>query len=341
MERIRLAINGFGRIGRIFYRAAIQNPTFMKRFDVVAVNDITDSKTLAHLLKYDSIHRTLPFEVKATDSSIMVQGREVKVLVVKDPALLPWKDLGVQFVLESTGLFTKPQDASKHLSAGAQRVVISAPSEKEVPTFVAGVNLDKYDPPKQKMISMASCTTNSLAPMAKVLLDKFGIVNGFMTTIHAYTNDQKVQDLPHKDLRRARAAALSIIPTTTGAAKAIGLVIPELDGKLDGVAMRVPVADGSITDLVVQVEKPTTKEEVNSAFRQAANNEMKGILEYVEDPIVSADVVGNPASSIIDGLSTMVVQDRLVKTFSWYDNEWGYSCRLVDMFNYMYDREPK
>jgi glyceraldehyde 3-phosphate dehydrogenase len=308
----------------------------MNTFEVVAVNDITDPRTLAQLLKYDSIHRTLDARVDVTKDGIYVNGVEIKVLMEKEPVNLPWKSLGVEYVLESTGLFTKEVDAAKHISAGASKVMISAPAEKTTPTFVLGVNEDKYDPDKHNIISMASCTTNSLAPMVKVLSDNFGVVRGFMTTVHAYTNDQRILDLPHKDLRRARAAALSIIPTSTGAARAIGLVIPELDGKMDGIAMRVPVPDGSVTDLVTEVSKPVTKEQVNEAFRKAANsNRLRGILEYTEDPVVSADVIGNPASSIIDGLTTNVIGGTLVKTLSWYDNEWGYSCRLADMFVYM------
>ena len=335
MAKMKLGINGFGRIGRIFYRAALKNQEFMNSFEVVAVNDITDPGTLAHLLKYDSIHRTLDAKVEVTKGGISVNGKEIKVLMERDPANLPWKTMGVEYVLESTGLFTKEAEAAKHISAGASKVMISAPAEKTTPTFVLGVNEDKYDPKKHNIISMASCTTNSLAPMAKVLNDNFGFVRGFMTTVHAYTNDQRIQDLPHKDLRRARAAALSIIPTSTGAARAIGLVIPELDGKMDGIAMRVPVPDASVTDLVTEVSKPVSKDQVNDAFKRAAGSRLRGILEYTEEPIVSADVIGNSASSIIDGLTTNVVQGTLVKMLSWYDNEWGYSCRLADMFVYM------
>jgi len=339
MAKIKLGINGFGRIGRIFYRAALKNPDFMNRFEVVAVNDITDSKTLAYLLRYDSVHGTLAGQIEVTKEGLAVNGNELKVLVEKDPANLPWKNLGVEYVLESTGLFTKEADAAKHIKAGASKVMISAPAEKTTPTFVLGVNEEKYDPQKHSIVSMASCTTNSLAPMAKVLNDNFGVERGFMTTIHAYTNDQRILDLPHKDLRRARAAALSVIPTSTGAAKAIGLVIPELEGRMDGLAMRVPVPDGSVTDLITEVKRPVTKEQINEAFKKAAaSSKMKGILEYTEEPIVSSDVVGNPASSIVDGLSTNVMKDTLVKTLSWYDNEWGYSCRLVDMFVYMAKR---
>lgn len=341
MDKIKLGINGFGRIGRIFFRAAMKNEEFKKRFEVVAVNDITDAATLAHLLKYDSIHRTFEFEVKAKSDAIEVAGHEIKVLTYKEPSQLPWKSLGVEYVLESTGLFTKLQDASKHLSAGARKVVISAPSEEATPTFVLGVNEEQYDPEKHNVISMGSCTTNSLAPPLKVLNDEFEVVKGFLTTVHAYTNDQRTLDLPHRDLRRARAAAVSIIPTSTGAARAIHLVIPEMKGKMDGIAMRVPVSDGSISDITVEVKKKTTKEEVNAALKKASEGRMKGIMQYVEEPIVSADIIGNPHSAIIDGLLTNVIQGTLVKVFSWYDNEWGYSNRLVDLFNYMAKREGK
>ncbi|MGB9894573.1 MAG: type I glyceraldehyde-3-phosphate dehydrogenase, partial [Thermoproteota archaeon] len=270
MSKINLGINGFGRIGRIFFRAAMENEEFKKRFDVVAVNDITDATTLAYLLKYDSVHRRFKYSVEVGKDSIIVDGKEIKVLTYKDPSQLPWRDLGVEYVLESTGLFTKLQDASKHISAGARKVVISAPSEEATPTFVLGVNEEKYDPENHNIISMGSCTTNSLAPPLKVLNDEFKVVRGFLTTIHAYTNDQRIHDLPHKDLRRARAAAVSIIPTSTGAARAIHLVIPEMKGKMDGMAMRVPVADGSISDITVEVSKSTTKEEVNAALKKAS-----------------------------------------------------------------------
>lgn len=335
MARTKIGINGFGRIGRLFYRAALKHPKFRELFDVVAVNDLTDTKTLAYLTRYDSIHGKIAVDVSFGQDSIKVGDDEMKVLSVKDPSQLPWKDLGVEYVLESTGLFTKLSDASKHLGAGAKRVVISAPSEKDVPTFVIGVNENRYNPEEHQVISMGSCTTNSLAPMVKVLHENFGVLKGFMTTVHAYTNDQRLLDLVHKDLRRARAAALSTIPTSTGAARAIGLVIPELDGKLDGIALRVPVADGSITDLATLVSRNVSKEEVNAAFKRAADGELKGILEYTEDPIVSADIIGNPASSIIDGALTNVIQGTLVKSYSWYDNEWGFSMRLCDLFVYM------
>ncbi|MGB9758871.1 MAG: type I glyceraldehyde-3-phosphate dehydrogenase [Thermoproteota archaeon] len=341
MSKINLGINGFGRIGRIFFRAAMENEEFKKRFDVVAVNDITDATTLAYLLKYDSVHRRFKYSVEVGKDSIIVDGKEIKVLTYKDPSQLPWRDLGVEYVLESTGLFTKLQDASKHISAGARKVVISAPSEEATPTFVLGVNEEKYDPENHNIISMGSCTTNSLAPPLKVLNDEFKVVRGFLTTIHAYTNDQRIHDLPHKDLRRARAAAVSIIPTSTGAARAIHLVIPEMKGKMDGVAMRVPVADGSISDITVEVSKSTTKEEVNAALKKASETRMKGIMKFVDEPIVSVDIVGDPHSAIIDGLLTNVIQGNLVKVFSWYDNEWGYSNRLADLFVYMAKKEGK
>ncbi|MCI4439291.1 type I glyceraldehyde-3-phosphate dehydrogenase [archaeon] len=341
MSKINLGINGFGRIGRIFFRAAMENEEFKKKFEVVAVNDITDAATLAYLLKYDSVHRQFKYSVEVKKDSIVVAGKEIKVLTYKDPSQLPWKDLGVEYVLESTGLFTKLQDASKHISAGARKVVISAPSEEATPTFVLGVNEEKYDPENHNIISMGSCTTNSLAPPLKVLNDEFKVVKGFLTTVHAYTNDQRIHDLPHKDLRRARAAAVSIIPTSTGAARAIHLVIPEMKGKMDGMAMRVPVADGSISDITVEVSKSTTKEEVNAALKKASETRMKGIMKFVDEPIVSADIVGDPHSAIIDGLLTNVVQGNLVKVFSWYDNEWGYSNRLADLLVYMAKKEGK
>lgn len=332
---IKVGINGFGRIGRIFFRSALQDKEFNERFEVVAVNDITNTKTLAHLLKYDSIHGVLDAKIEAKENSIVVNGKEIKVLCEKDPANLPWKDLGVEIVLESTGLFRKRADAEKHLKAGAKKVVISAPGKQPDTTLIPGINADVYDPEKHNIISMASCTTNCLAPMVKVLNKNFGIKKGFMTTCHAYTNDQRVLDLPHKDLRRARACNLSIIPTTTGAAKAIGEVIPEVAGKLDGIALRVPVGDGSIIDLVVELEKEVTKEEINSAFKKASEEELKGILQYTEEPLVSVDVIGNPYSCIFDSLSTMVIGGNVVKVLGWYDNEWGYSVRLVDLIKYI------
>lgn len=328
---LKVGINGFGRIGRCLYRAAINE----KIFEIVAINDITDPATLAHLLKYDSVHKVLKNEITADADSIIVDGKKVKVFAEKDPAMLPWKDLGVDIVIESTGMFTDRAGAEKHLQAGAKKVVISAPAKGEDITVVMGVNEEKYDPKNHTIISNASCTTNCLAPVAKVLVDNFGIKSGFMTTVHAYTNDQKILDLPHKDLRRARAAGLSIIPTSTGAARAIGLVIPELKGKMDGIALRVPVACGSLLDLVVELEKDATVDEINATMREASlSNRLKGVLEYTEDPIVSVDVVGNPASSIFDAKSTIKV-GGMVKVLAWYDNEWAYSKRVVDLVNYI------
>jgi glyceraldehyde 3-phosphate dehydrogenase len=326
---IRIGINGFGRIGRLVFRACDADPNI----EVVAVNDLTDAKTLAHLLKYDSVHGRFGKEVVATDGGFTVDGREVKVLAERDPGALPWGDLGVQVVVESTGFFTDGEKAKAHLDAGAKKVIISAPAKNEDITIVLGVNDDKYDPARDNIISNASCTTNCLAPVAKVLMDNFGIKQGFMNTIHAYTNDQRILDFPHKDLRRARAAALSIIPTSTGAAKAIGLVLPELKGKLDGFSMRIPSPDGSVVDLTAELEKDVTKEDINAAMKAAAEGPMKGILGYTEDPIVSIDVVGDPLSSLFDGLSTMVMggTGNFVKVVSWYDNEWGYSSRVKDL----------
>jgi glyceraldehyde 3-phosphate dehydrogenase len=330
---IKVAINGFGRIGRNVFRAAAEDEEFNKRFEFIAVNDLMDTKTLAHLLKYDSVHGIFEGDVKSGEGIITVDGKEIKVFSERDPANLPWESLGIDVVVESTGFFTAREGATKHLDAGAKKVIISAPAKNPDVTIVMGVNNDKYDPEKHRIISNASCTTNCLAPVAKVLNDRFSIRRGFMTTCHSYTSSQRILDLPHKDLRRARAAAENIIPTTTGAAKAIGVVIPELDGKLDGMALRVPTPDGSINDLVVELGKKVTKEEVNQAFKKAAENEMKGILEYTEDPIVSIDIIGNPHSAIVDGLSTNVIGEKgsLVKVLAWYDNEWGFSCRMVDL----------
>jgi glyceraldehyde 3-phosphate dehydrogenase len=326
---VKIGINGFGRIGRNFFRAAKQQG---KDWDFVAVNDITDSRTLAHLLKYDSVLGTFAAEVGAAEDGISVDGDVLKVLAVRDPAELPWKALGAQIVIESTGLFTKREDADKHIAAGAEKVIISAPAKGEDATVVLGVNDETYDPAQHNVISNASCTTNCVAPMAKVLDDAFGIEQGFMTTIHAYTNDQNILDLPHKDLRRARAAALNIIPTSTGAAKAIGLVLPQLKGKLDGIAMRVPVPDGSVTDLVATLGREVSVDEVNAAFRAASESGplSGGRLVYTEDPIVSSDIVGSSASCTFDALSTMA-SGKVAKIVGWYDNEWGYSCRLVDL----------
>ncbi|MBX6371608.1 MAG: type I glyceraldehyde-3-phosphate dehydrogenase [Acidothermus sp.] len=325
---IRVGINGFGRIGRNFFRAVAAAQG--SNLEVVAVNDLTDTKTLAHLLKYDTVLGPFPGEVRAGDGAIIVDGKEIKVLSEKDPAQLPWADLGVQIVVESTGRFTDAEKARAHIQAGAKKVIISAPAKGEDATFVLGVNEDSYDPASHHIISNASCTTNCVAPMAKVLDDAFGIVTGFMTTIHAYTNDQVILDFPHKDLRRARAAAQNIIPTTTGAAKAVALVLPHLKGKLDGFAMRVPVPDGSLVDLVCELQREVTKDEVNAAFKAAAEGPLKGYLVYTEDPIVSSDIVNTPASCTFDASITMA-SGRFVKVFGWYDNEWGYSNRLADL----------
>ncbi len=332
---IRVGINGFGRIGRNILRVALHD----KELEFVAVNDITDAPTLAHLLKYDSILGNLPDEVKAEGDVIKVAGRAVKVLAIKDPGQLPWKDLGVEYVIESTGLFTDAAKAKAHLAAGAKKVIISAPAKGEDLTIVMGVNHEKYDAKSHHVVSNASCTTNCLAPVAKVLQDTWGIVKGQMTTIHSYTNDQKILDLPHKDLRRARAAALSMIPTSTGAAKAIYLAIPELKGKLDGVAIRVPTPNVSLVDLTVMLGKPATAEEINSAFKKAAGGPMKGVLEVSEGELVSLDFRGNPASSIVDAPLTKVVDGNLAKVFSWYDNEWGFSNRVQDLLHFMARRD--
>jgi glyceraldehyde 3-phosphate dehydrogenase len=332
---IRVGINGFGRIGRNILRAALHD----KDIDFVAVNDITDAKTLAHLLKYDSILGNLPDDVKAEGDTIHVAHRKVKVLAIKDPAQLPWKDLGVEYVIESTGLFTDAEKAKAHIAAGAKKVIISAPAKGEDATLVMGVNHETYDPKKHTILSNASCTTNCLAPIAKVLNDEWGIVKGQMTTIHSYTNDQKILDLPHKDLRRARAAAESMIPTSTGAAKALHLAIPELKGKLDGVAIRVPTPNVSLVDLTVETRKPATAEAVNAAFRKAAAGPMKGVLAVSDEELVSVDFRGNPASSIVDAPLTKVVDGNLVKVFSWYDNEWGFSNRVRDLLHYMAQRD--
>jgi glyceraldehyde 3-phosphate dehydrogenase len=324
---IKVAINGFGRIGRLVYRHAFND----SNFDIVAVNDLTSPTILAHLLKYDSIHGRFPAPVAPTETGIKVGNKTLQVLSEKDPAKLPWKQLGVDVVIESTGLFTKREDAAKHLTAGARRVLISAPATDPDLTVVMGVNDKQFDPASHTIISVASCTTNCLAPIAKVMNDTFGIKQGLMMTIHAYTNDQVVQDQPHKDLRRARAAAVSMIPTTTGAAKAVTKVLPELKGKIDGTAVRVPVSDGSLVDFTVEVEKPASIELVNKAMRDASQGAMKGIIEYTEDPIVSVDVIGNAHSAIFDAKSTMAIGDRFFKVLAWYDNEYGYSARMVDM----------
>ncbi len=331
---IRVGINGFGRIGRNIMRAAMGS----KDFDFVAVNDITDTRTLAHLLKYDSILGNLDATIESGDGWISVNGDKFQVLSQRDPAALPWKDLGVDLVFEGTGKFTAKDDAAKHIAGGAKRVMVTAPAKGPDATFVMGVNHEQYDPATHVVISNASCTTNCLAPFAKVLNDSFGIVKGWMTTIHSYTNDQQLLDLPHKDIRRARAAALSMIPTTTGAAKSVGEVIPALKGKLDGFSMRVPTPNVSVVDLVVMVAKKTTADEVNAAFRAAAAGPMKGILAVEDAPLVSIDFRGNPNSSIVDSAYTKVMDGDLVKVLSWYDNEWGYSCRCIDLARYMAGR---
>jgi glyceraldehyde 3-phosphate dehydrogenase len=326
---VRVGINGFGRIGRNVFRAAQE-----KGADIewLAANDLTDAKTLAHLLKYDSILGRYPGEVEARDSSLVVDGNEIRVLAERDPAALPWQDLGVDVVIESTGLFTDRENAAKHIAGGARKVVISAPAREPDVTLALGVNFDAYDPEKHEVISNASCTTNCLAPVAKVLHDAIGIRHGLMTTIHAYTADQRLQDLPHEDLRRARAAAINLVPTSTGAAKAIGLVIPELDGRLHGFAIRAPVPTGSVIDLTVETERETSVDEVNEAFAQRADQgDMEGILAYTEDPIVSSDIEKSPFSAIFDSQLTSVIDGTLVKVVAWYDNEWGYSNRVVDL----------
>ena len=332
---IRVGINGFGRIGRNILRAALHD----KDLDFVAVNDITDAPTLAHLLKYDSILGNLPDDVKVEGDTIHVAGRSIKVLAVKDPAQLPWKSIGVEYAVESTGLFTDADKARAHITAGAKKVIISAPAKGEDITIVMGVNHNKYDPRTHTIISNASCTTNCLGPVAKVLQERFVIVKGQMTTVHSYTNDQKILDLPHKDLRRARAAAVSMIPTSTGAAKAIYLAIPELKGKLDGIAIRVPTPNVSLVDLTVELGKNATAEEINGAFRQAAAGPMKGILDVTDEELVSVDFRGNPHSSIVDAPLTKVVDGNLAKVFSWYDNEWGFSNRMKDLIRYMASRD--
>jgi glyceraldehyde 3-phosphate dehydrogenase len=324
---VKVAINGFGRIGRVLFRASLKNSDI----EIVAINDLTDPATLAHLLKYDSVHGTFDAKVEADGENLIVNGRRIKVLSERDPASLPWKSLGVQIAIESTGRFTDRDAAAKHISAGAQKVVISAPGKNVDLTVCLGVNENDYDPAKHDVISNASCTTNCLAPVAKIVMEEFGIVKGLMTTIHSYTNDQQILDLPHSDLRRARAAAMSMIPTSTGAAKAVSLVLPSLKGKLDGMAVRVPTPNVSLIDLVVETEKNTSAEEVNAALKKAAEGPLKGILEFCEVPLVSKDFNGNSASSIIDAPYTSVIGGNMVKIMSWYDNEWGYSNRLLDL----------
>ena len=328
---VKVAINGFGRIGRNVFRAAQSS----SEFEIVAINDLTNPQTLAHLLKYDSIHGILSADVSATEDSIQCGGKSIKVFSERDPAALPWKELGVDIVIESTGFFTNGKDAGKHIQAGARKVIISAPGKEVDLTVCMGVNDNLYDAAQHNIVSNASCTTNCLAPVAKVIMDSFGIVKGLMTTVHAYTNDQSILDLPHSDMRRARAAALSMIPTTTGAAKAVALVLPELKGKLDGLAVRVPTPNVSLVDLVVETEKATSVEGVNAALQAAANGPLKGILDYCAEPLVSCDFNGNPASSTVDAATTTVIGGTMVKVMSWYDNEWGYSNRIVDLVKLM------
>lgn len=328
---VRVGINGLGRIGRLALKAGLEK----EGLEFVAVNDLTDAKTLAHLFKYDSTFGIFPGEAKAKDNTLIIDGREIRVFKEKDPASLPWKELEVEVVIESTGKFTDREGAEKHLKAGAKKVIISAPAKGEDITIVLGVNEKEYDPERHHIISNASCTTNCLAPVAKVLLDSFGIKKGLMTTIHSYTNDQVILDFPHKDLRRARAASLSMIPTTTGAAKATALTLPQLKGKMDGLAIRVPTPNVSLVDFVCEVEKKVTREEVNEAFKKASRGALSHILEYSEEPLVSRDFNGNPHSAIVDGLSTYVIEGNLVKVLAWYDNEWGYSLRLVELVEYI------
>lgn len=328
---VKIGINGFGRIGRTFLRIASSN----KDFEIVAINDLTDAKTLAHLLKYDSTHGVFAADVKAKEDAIVVDGKEIKILSIKDPASLPWRDMGAQVVVEGTGLFRDKEKASKHLQAGARKVIITAPAKSPDITMVMGVNEGDYDPEKHNIISNASCTTNCLAPVVKVLMEQFGIKKGLMTTIHSYTNDQRLLDLPHSDLRRARAAAMSMIPTTTGAAAAVSLVLPALKGKLDGMAIRVSTPNVSVVDLVAELEKDATAEEVNNALKKAANGSLKGIMEFCEEPLVSIDFNNSHSSSIVDGLTTLAIGGDMVKILSWYDNETGYSARIVDLIAFI------
>lgn len=333
----RIAINGFGRIGRCFVRAAMADKNFGDIGEIVAINDLTDAKTLAHLFKYDSTFGRYAGNVESKGNEIIIDGHSLKVLSEKDPSKLPWKDFKVDIVIEATGKFNDAKDATKHLTAGAKKVIISAPANNPDATILIGINDNLYNHTKHNVISMASCTTNCLAPVLKTINDKFGIERGYMTTCHAYTNDQRILDLPHKDLRRARAAMMSIIPTSTGAAKAIGLVIPSLNGKMDGMALRVPVSNGSIVDVVLTLRKDVTKEEVNQALKDSSNNELKGIMDYTEEPLVSSDIIGESHSSIVDGLSTMVLgnKNNLVKIMSWYDNEWSFACRMIDLVKFI------
>ncbi|HBG10480.1 MAG: type I glyceraldehyde-3-phosphate dehydrogenase [Limnochordia bacterium] len=332
---IKVGINGFGRIGRLVLRGAVADPNF----EIVAVNDLTDAKTLAHLLKYDTNHGIFDAEVSVDGDNIVVNGKKIRVFAERDPKNIPWGELGVEYVVESTGIFRKRDQAQWHIDAGAKKVIITAPAKEEDITIVMGVNEDQYDPEKHHVISNASCTTNCLAPFAKVINDAFGIKKGLMTTVHAYTNDQRILDLPHKDLRRARAAAMNIVPTTTGAAAAVGLVLPELKGKLDGFAMRVPVSTVSVVDLVVETEKPVTAEAANAELKKAAEGKLKGILAFEEAPLVSTDFMGNSNSSIVDAALTKTMGDNMLKVVAWYDNEWGYSMRVVDLIRYMEARK--
>jgi len=341
MRMIRIGINGFGRIGRNVLRAAIQHSQYGKEFEIIAVNDLGNTEILAHLLKYDSIYGKFDGEAQSKENGIEINGKLVEFFSQVNPSNLPWGKLDIDVVIESTGVFRAREGASKHLEAGAKKVIISAPAKDPDITIVLGVNEQLYDANKHNIVSNASCTTNSLAPPVKVLNDEFGVDKGFMTTIHSYTGDQRILDFPHKDLRRARAASVSIIPTTTGAAKAVSLVIPEMKGKIDGLAVRVPTPDGSLTDFTCHLKKEASRDDINDSLKNAAHTHMKGILQYTEEPLVSVDIIGNPHSAIIDGLSTKVLGDRgdLIKIFSWYDNEWGYSCRIVDLLNYMFQGE--
>lgn len=336
---IRVGINGFGRIGRNTLRAALEHSQYAKKFEIVAINDLGNTAILAHLLKYDSIYGKFSGEINIREDGFEVNGRFINVFSQVNPSNIPWGKNDIDVVVESTGVFRSRDGVTKHLDAGAKKVIISAPAKDPDITIVLGVNENMYDPNKHRIISNASCTTNSLAPPVKILHESFGIERGFMTTVHSYTGDQRILDFPHKDLRRARAAAVSIIPTTTGAAKAVALVIPELKGKLDGMAIRVPTPDGSVTDLTCQLKKDVTRDEINAELKGASEAKLRGIMQYTEEPIVSVDVIGNPSSAIIDGLSTRVIGERgnFVKVLSWYDNEWGYSCRIIDLINYMFN----
>ena len=335
--KLNLAINGFGRIGRSFLRAALEDREFRGSFNIVAINDTADAKTLAHLFKYDSTFGKFAGKVIASDNFIQVDGTDIRVLQERDPSMLPWKEMYIDIVLESTGKFKDAKEVHKHIQAGARKVIISAPAKGPDATLLVGINEKAYRPETHKIVSMASCTTNCIAPVLKVLNEKFGIQSGYMTTVHAYTNDQRLQDSPHKDLRRARAASMSIIPTTTGAAKSIGTIIPALEGKIDGMALRVPVSNGSIADMVMTLEKDVTVEEVNLVLKEASERELKGVMAFTNEPLVSSDIIGEPHSSIVDGLSTMVIGKRSknVKVLSWYDNEWSFACRLVDLIKFV------